>query len=1118
MQQYTGNFPLLINKLDEFIRKYYINQFLRGIIFTASSLLIGYLISALSEYFFYFSPTVRTIIFYSYIFASLFTFIFWVFIPLFHYYRLGKIISYEKASEIIGTHFKNVDDKLLNVLQLKNMPVSETENALIEAGINQKINSIKNIPFLNAINLRINNRYLVKYFVPALIVLFIIIITSPRVLTESTKRLVNYSNNFERAAPFKFIIKNKKLQSFQNSDFNLIVETSGEILPEESYLISSDIKYKLTKKSKNIFEYTFSNLQKNVEFVLSANDFKSKKYTIEVISKPAILDFKIDLIYPSYLKMKNESISNSGDITIPEGTEITWNINTKNTSLVLISTPIKKNIAKRIGENLFTVRERLSSSIPYSISVINEKNFVADSVSYNLTVVADQYPSINVESIIDSSELEKEYYYGAVSDDYGITKLELKYKIASSENLDTQEKTISIPVSKDKEDKFSTSLNFNEMNLKPGESVSYYFEVWDNDGVNDSKSTKSSLKTHRIPSLNELENLANKQNEDLKNNLEKTIKEIKNINKELKDAQKELLEKKNLNWEDKKKLQDLLSNQKETLKKIDEIQKDFNNNIKQQNEFQKNNPDLIEKQKMLQELSEQIMSPEMKNLLKKLEELMDKLNKDQTLDKLKANEKQTQQAEKELDRMLSLFKQLEFEQKFNSVKDKLNELSKKQDELNSKTESKQPDNQSSKEEQSDINSSFDKLQEDLKSLEDLNKELENPLSLPKEMEQQSESIDKDLENSLNELNKGNNSKAGQSQKSASKKMQDMAKSMDEFMQGSESEQSEEDLKAIRQIIENLVSVSFKQEELLNKTKNANIYNPNYLQIIKDQNRLGDDIQMIKDSIQALAKRQFQIKSYVDEQISLIDENIEKTTKNLTDRQTNIAASNQQFVMTSVNNLALIFDEQMKQMQQQMMQGKKPGSGQCKKPGGTGLGEMSKMQKQLNDKISKMAGINKNGQKPGEKPGQKSGNGQQGLSQQFAEMAAQQAAIRDALKQLSDQLAKEGNSGNSALKSLQELMDKTERDLANKNITNETLKRQQDILTRLLESDKAFNEREWDDKKKSNTSNEITNSVPPSIEDYLKKRQNEIELFKTLPPNLNPFYKTLVEDFYNKIPN
>ena len=224
-------------------------------------------------------------------------------------------------------------------------------------------------------------------------------------------------------------------------------------------------------------------------------------------------------------------------------------------------------------------------------------------------------------------------------------------------------------------------------------------------------------------------------------------------------------------------------------------------------------------------------------------------------------------------------------------------------------------------------------------------------------------------------------------------------------------------------------------------------------------------------------------------------------------------------MTDVNNLALMFDEVMQQMQQDMAN-KKPGNGMCNKPGGMkpkpGQGSMSKMQKQLNDKMQELG--EKPGQKPGQKPGEKpGGQGQGGIpSEDAAKLAQQQGAIREMLRQLNDQMNKDGKGSLGNLGELMEQMDQTEKELLNKTLTPETLKRQQDILNKLLDAENAQRERDQDNKRESQSGTEISRPIPPSLEEYLKKKQAELELYKTVSPDLQPFYKSLIEEYYKSL--
>jgi hypothetical protein len=230
-----------------------------------------------------------------------------------------------------------------------------------------------------------------------------------------------------------------------------------------------------------------------------------------------------------------------------------------------------------------------------------------------------------------------------------------------------------------------------------------------------------------------------------------------------------------------------------------------------------------------------------------------------------------------------------------------------------------------------------------------------------------------------------------------------------------------------------------------------------------------------------------------------------------------AQSRQQFAMTSINNLALMLNEALSQMQAQA-KSQKPGSGSCNKPGGNGkkpsMANLRQMQEQLNKQIQKMKeGLEKGGNKPGQKPGM----GMGGMSQEIAKLAAQQEAIRQELQKMADQINKDGK-GSGNMSKLAKEMEETETDLVNKLISPETMKRQQEILTRLLEHEKAEKEREMDEKRQSNEAKNENFSNPNQFFEYNRQKLKETELLKTVPPSLNPFYKSKVNQYFNNIDN
>ena len=132
---------ILLDKLDAFIRKYYQNLLLKGAIIFIGIFVFTLLVVTALEYFGRYTTQIRAILFYSMLMLSLLTFIRFIFLPLLKLFRIGKVIGYEEAANIIGKHFPQVSDKLLNALQL--ISTNDQSNVLLLAAIEQKTEDLE---------------------------------------------------------------------------------------------------------------------------------------------------------------------------------------------------------------------------------------------------------------------------------------------------------------------------------------------------------------------------------------------------------------------------------------------------------------------------------------------------------------------------------------------------------------------------------------------------------------------------------------------------------------------------------------------------------------------------------------------------------------------------------------------------------------------------------------------------------------------------------------------------------------------------------------------------------------------------------------------------------------
>jgi hypothetical protein len=331
----SENYELLIGKIDTFIRKYYFNNLLRGLIFLGAGIFSAYVVITVSEYYGNFNTSFRTFLFYFFILLNM-ALVTWLIIPsLLAWFKLGKTITHDQAAEIIGRHFSDVSDKLLNTLQLKKLAEDNLQHReLIEASIDQKIETLKPVSFPSAINIRENTKYL-KWIIVPVAIICIIALAAPSILTESTKRLIRHNEYFAPVAPFKFIVINQSLSVVQGDDLKLDLKLEGNKLPADVYIETASNTFKLDKENISHFHYLFSNLQKNTNFRLSGNGFASSFYRIKVNLKPSLLHFDVELNYPAYLHKNKEQLVNAGDLTVPAGTSVKWELHTQNATGIL---------------------------------------------------------------------------------------------------------------------------------------------------------------------------------------------------------------------------------------------------------------------------------------------------------------------------------------------------------------------------------------------------------------------------------------------------------------------------------------------------------------------------------------------------------------------------------------------------------------------------------------------------------------------------------------------------------------------------------------------------------------------------------------------------------------
>ncbi len=1142
-------------KIASFRKKYYLNLFLRGAILSLSLLLAYFLLATLIEYNLWLGRGIRLslfILFFGTVAYCVFRFLRQ---PLIWWFS-GNGIGKEQSAKMIGSHFPTIQDRLLNFLQLAS--VSKNRGALLEASLEQKASAFESFSFESIIDFGENRRYL-KYLAVPVILFAGIFIVNQRIFTQSADRIIHFNQEFSPQAPFEFIIENNQLIAFPNEDFTLRVNLKGEAIPDAAYLIINQQRLKMETSKVGEFIYTFEKLQQDFTFQIEAAGFYSQTFSMKIVNRPELLNLKVQLQFPRYIGRPAQVLVNAGNLEIPEGTRIKWQLNAANTqnASILFSSGKAPESMQQSDNQLFQYDKNFFNQDEYSIVLENENSKNKDRIAYRIDVIKDLYPSIVLDHLKDSVLFKSIVLAGNIQDDYGLSQLDIHYQLSG---IDKKEITGIIPVSIDphqSQQNFFYNWLLDSLHLNTGDRLQYYLEVWDNDGVHGRKSTKSASYQFELPSAEEFKADIKRSQSSAEKEIEKSLTKAKSLKESIEEAEQKLKGKQSLEWQDKKMLEDLIQQKKNLDQAVDQLKQENKLLEEKKNAFSEQNDRIREKSEQIQKLMNELLDDETKKLFEELEKML-KENQDPSqiqkmLDKM---DRQEINIEKELERTLELFKQLQYDYKLDQAIQEIKEQKEKQEEIlemtqelagekkpnkdspdkgkdgkekgkeseekdktgkeqdknekgndqandkesetgDDKNEKQDPANQQDlAKEQEELNEKADDFKKIVDELQKLGEEMDESQDTPKE-----EDINemKELQKQSKEsLKQGSPKKATTPQKKSVEKMQRMQQQLEGMQNSMEMEMDQQNLESLRQIIHGLIKLSFDQELLMKDFNAIQQSDPKYVQLSQNQLKIKDDSKVLEDSLLALAKKDAFMGSVVTREIGELNSHLDKAVENIKERKKSNASTDMQLSMTSINNLALMLNDHF-DMMMDMMANAMPSMGKGKKK--KGQQSLSEMQQKLNQQIEQI----KNGGKSGRQ-----------LSEDLAKMAAEQERIRRALNDMQEKMKQEG--GKPLGGDLPGKMEQTELDLVNKQITEQTLRRQKEIMTRLLESEKSMREQELDEERKGETAKDYQKEIPKAFEEYLRLKEKEVELLKTMPPKLYPYYKKEVNEYFKRLGN
>lgn len=1077
----------ILDRLHNFHVNKWSNRLLLGLlkaflwVFTFALLLI------FIEYFAWFSVQIREVLFYVFAGFSLIIFIFFTYHAFYQWIRKLRPIDFQHLAKEVGQLLpQEYSDELLNYLQL-NDQLSGTQNDLISAAILQKEVQLTQFKF---------NNYLKKddlkkpFFAFCFFILLAALgqFTFPDVFKKPALRLWNYSFHYSKELPFEFIVQNHPLYAISGEPTEIKLFLKGKHHPNEVFILWNEEKIPMKLvKDEHHFVGIIPAISTSTTLQFEAGNYFSEPISLQLVHRPGIANSKITLKFPAYLKKADEDLFQLANLTIPEGTIVTWHLssyyadklgiylNNKNETLWANHFPFSKS---------YRVEKQFFLSDKYQVLASNNQLPMQKSLQQSVEVVPDQKPIVNLQVTEDTLYYRFKVIKLDLKDDYGIKRLNLHYQIQRNGKKATFQhiRSVTIP---DQQSSFSMDYiwRLDSLNLQSGDQLMYYFEVFDNDGIHGSKMGRSEKTIWEYPSKQDLLAQTSEKVDRIEEEVQRALSKAQDLKQEMNEINKRVLLGKDVN---ENAMKELAKKEAEFKQAVENLRKLNDEWMGQQMSFQKIDPVWQQKMENLQKLIQQLWDP---NIDKEKDQLLEDFNKENPslwkshLDQIR---KQGKSMENELKRLEKFYQELKIQKIVNETIDDLNNLSKEQLNL---SEMKKDLDELSK--QNELLEKFDQDQNNIKEAEKEQEELADEKPLDTEQELQKE-IDQLMNEAKEQLQQKESFKANEKQKKASKKLSDLAQKLQAQMENQDAMELDVDLAKLRLMMEDLLQISFEQERLLKVFRASNPEDPALRKSIQEQIRLGETARLVQDSLQSLAKHLMPVSQVITKEAAAMRQIMDETSAAMKERKWPMVTYRQQEAMASTNRLAILLSDLLKQIQEQQIQ-LKPGKKKSKSK--SSKGEWGKRQQQLNEKLQKM----------------KEGNASPS-NEEWMKLAEEQYRIRQEIEQKMQEL--NGLPGlNDLQKSLQNLakeLDKNETELVNKRMNN-VLKNQ--LLPRLLDAEKALKEQGEDTKRESKSAiQKWKENPPPNLIPYLKKQAINRDLYQKIPVDLLPKYQEKVLRF------
>ncbi len=828
-----------------------------------------------------------------------------------------------------------------------------------------------------------------------------------------------------------------------------------------------------------LFRYTFRKVADRIEFFVTGGDYKSRVFKVEVLDLPRVVDVALEYRFPRYTGLARQRVErNDGNIDALYGTQVTVEalVSKKIARAQLLLNDGTTIPMRCLGRKAFGKITVLSDGT-YTIKVWDDQgNTDPQPPLYSIRVHSDEAPVVQITlpgkdtDINEEMKLPIQVY---AEDDFGFSKFLLKFVVV------TQESTVhsyKLPFSLF--GKRQVVLDFvwdlSPLGLVPDDVVKYWVEGYDNDALRGPKMGKSKVYAVRFPSIDEIiEEVTGEQREQMRS-VDEAIQHQKEIAERMEEMARRLeQETEKLSYEQRKEAERLLEQQRQLAQRLAETARKMRETIERIEQNKLVAQKILEKMWELQRLLDEILPEELKEALRQMQEALEKMNPEllrRAMRNLNISQRELLQR---LDRALELLKRIQVEMQLDELRKLAQRIKELQDRINEGLKSGRGAKELSRME-SEVRKQLQSLQNQAAQLAKQMKEFpEMPAEDMQKLAQQlaEQSLPEQAELARSHISRGKFEaalKTGQNISSAMGKLGESLASLQEKMQQALQAQLTAD---ITRTVRELLYISSRQEELVRDVERERDRQKLIL-LAGVQDELRQALRRSIERVGEIGGKTFLLPPAVGALLAEAEKYMSEATSRLSQGRSFGAPKSGREAMGNVNAAAEMLLRTMNSM--------------CQSSSPSG---MEQLMQQLKSLCEKQGCINQQTlplfgacQNPG------------GLTPEqmatAARLAAEQEAIRKTLEQLREEFEQHANLLGRMEQTIED-MKRVEEDLRRFNVNERTLRRQDRILSRMLDAQKSLHKREYTEKRRSRPGKDVVRKSPGPLPEDLGERKNLI---------------------------